>query len=156
MINAATDEGAVGELRPISGPQHARITGTHVKHAIRIAAKRLSPQVGVHGIADPPPALKGSKNTDFCELVLYTVPRMGRDFNVTRLSDEFGQYLLYLKCSACAHERQTYPNLLAHLCGWDAPLHTVEKRLRCSKCGKKRCQIRSVPLQKPRGIRPSH
>ena len=47
---------------------------------------------------------------------------MGRDFNVTRLSDEFGQYLLYLKCSACAHERQTYPNLLAHLCGWDAPL----------------------------------
>jgi len=81
---------------------------------------------------------------------------MGRDFNVTRLSDEFGQYLLYLKCSACAHERQTYPNLLAHLCGWDAPLQTVEKRLRCSKCGKKRCQIRAVPLQKPRGIRPSH
>jgi hypothetical protein len=32
----------------------------------------------------------------------------------------------------------------------------VEKRLRCSKCGKKRCQIRAVPLQKPRGIPPSH
>jgi hypothetical protein len=102
------------------------------------------------------PRKKGLKNAGFCELVLYTVPRMGRDFNVTRLSDEFGQYLLYLKCSACAHERQTYPNLLAHLCGWDAPLQSVEKRLRCSKCGKKRCQIRAVPLQKPRGIRPSH
>ena len=71
-------------------------------------------------------------------------------------SFSLGQYLLHLKCSACAHERQTYPNLLAHLCGWDAPLHTVEKRLRCSKCGKKCCQIRAVPLQKPRGIRPSH
>ena len=77
---------------------------------------------------------------------------MGRDFNVGRLSDEFGQYLLYLKCSECAHERQTYPNLLAHLCGWDATLQAVEKRLRCSKCGKKRCHIRAVPLQKPRGI----
>jgi hypothetical protein len=81
---------------------------------------------------------------------------MGRDFNVSRLSDEFGQYLLYLKCSECAHERQTYPNLLAHLCGWDATLQTVEKRLRCSKCGKKRCHIRAVQLQKPRGIPPSH
>jgi hypothetical protein len=37
---------------------------------------------------------------------------MARDFNVTRLSDEFGQYLQYLKCSECAHERHTYPNLL--------------------------------------------
>jgi hypothetical protein len=43
---------------------------------------------------------KGLKNAGFCELVLYTVLRMGRGFNVTRLSDEFGQYLLYLKCSA--------------------------------------------------------
>jgi hypothetical protein len=156
MINAATDEGAVGQLRPIAGPQYARIAGAHMKHAIRIAAKRLSPQASVHEVAETPPALKGLKNAGFCKLVIYTVPRMERDFNVTRLSDEFGQYLLYLKCSACAHERQTYPNLLAHLCGWDAPLRSVEHRLRCSKCGKKRCQIRAVPLQKPRGISPSH
>jgi hypothetical protein len=81
---------------------------------------------------------------------------MERDFNVIRLSDEFGQYLLCLKCSACAHERQTYPKLLAHLCGWDATLPMVEKRLRCSKCGKKACRIRAVPLQKPRGIPPAH
>lgn len=81
---------------------------------------------------------------------------MRRDFKVIRLSDEFGQYLLYLKCSACAHERQTYPNLLAHLCGWDATLEDVEKRLRCSKCGKKCCHMRAIPLQKPRGIPPVH
>ncbi len=81
---------------------------------------------------------------------------MGREFNVNRLSDEFGQYQLYLKCSACAHERQPYPILLAHLCGWDATLQTVEKSLRCSKCGKKCCRIRAVPLQKPRGIPPAH
>jgi hypothetical protein len=56
MINAAADKGAVGELRPISGPLHARIAGTYMKHAVRIAAKRLSPQVGVHGVADAPPA----------------------------------------------------------------------------------------------------
>jgi hypothetical protein len=70
---------------------------------------------------------------------------MARDFNVNRLSDKFGQYMLHLKCSACAHERKTYPSLLAHLCGWDATLDTVEKRLRCSKCGKKVCHIRAVP-----------
>jgi hypothetical protein len=56
MINAAADEGAVGEFRPISGPHHARIAATYIKYAIRIAAKRLSPQVGVHGVADAPPA----------------------------------------------------------------------------------------------------
>jgi hypothetical protein len=81
---------------------------------------------------------------------------MERDFNVTRLSDEFGQYVLYLKCSACAHERQAYPTLLAHFCGWDATLQRIEKVPACSKCGKKRCQIRAVPLQKPRGIPSSH
>jgi hypothetical protein len=56
MINAATDESTIGELCPISGAQHPRIAGTYMKHAIRIAAKRLSPQVGVHGVADAPPA----------------------------------------------------------------------------------------------------
>jgi hypothetical protein len=56
MINAAADKGAVGELRPITGPQHPCIAGTYMKHAVRIAAKRLSPQVGVHGVADAPPA----------------------------------------------------------------------------------------------------
>jgi hypothetical protein len=96
------------------------------------------------------------KTTSLVSLCLYTVRHMARDFNVIQLSDEFGQYLLYLRCSTCAHERQTYPRLLAHLSGWDATLRTVEKRLRCSKCGNKTCEIRAVPLQKPRGIPPAH
>ena len=62
-----------------------------------------------------------------------------------------GQYLLVIKCAVCAHERRAYPNLLAHFCGWDAKLADLEKRLRCSKCGKKSCQIRVVEMQKPRG-----
>src|ERR1700742_551646 len=156
MVNAAPDNRAILKLRPIAVPDNACIAGPHVKHAIGIAAKRLSPHVRVHEAADAPPALKGLKKAGFADLALYTVPKMRRDFNITRLSDEFGQYLLYLKCGACGHERQTYPNLLAHLCGWDAPLHALEKRLRCSKSGKKCCQIRAVPLQKPRGMPPSH
>ena len=60
---------------------------------------------------------------------------MASDFKVQRLSDEFGQYLLVIKCSGCAHERRAYPNLLAHLCGWDVTLADLQKRLRCSKCG---------------------
>jgi len=76
---------------------------------------------------------------------------MARDFKIQRLSDEFGQYLLVITCSGCDHERRAYPNLLAHLCGWDATLADLEKRLRCSKCGSKRCQIRAIEIQKPRG-----
>jgi hypothetical protein len=89
-------------------------------------------------------------------LYLYTVRPMGRHFKVDRLSDEFGQYLLVIRCSVCEHERSTYPNLLAHICGWDTTLHGVEKRLRCSKCGQKNCHIRAVPIQKPRGTPPTH
>ena len=81
---------------------------------------------------------------------------MGRDFKVIRLSDEFGQYTLVLKCAECGHERKAEPLTLGRLCGWDARLEDVAKRMRCSKCGKKRCHIRAVPLQKPRGIPPSH
>ena len=134
-------------------PSHdARIGRSDKKVPIRIAAKWVIQRGRVHELADAPPALKGLEKAGFPNLVLYTVPRMGRDFNVSRLSDEFGQYLLVLTCSECAHERQTYPNLLAHLCGWDATLETVGKRLRCSKCGKRSCHIRAVPMQKPRGI----
>jgi hypothetical protein len=63
--------------------------------------------------------------------------------------------------SAAINERftsgvDTYPNLLAHLCGWDAKLDDLEKRLRCSKCGKKSCHIRAIEMQKPRGTPPVH
>jgi hypothetical protein len=81
---------------------------------------------------------------------------MARDFKVTRLSDEFGQYQLNLKCVGCGHERQSFPRTLANVSGWDAKLVEIEKRLRCSKCGQKSCQIRAVPIQKPRGQPPVH
>jgi len=40
---------------------------------------------------------------------------------------------------------------LAHLCGWDAKLADLEKRLRCSTCGKKNGHVRAIEMQKPRG-----
>jgi hypothetical protein len=49
-------------------------------------------------------------------LELYTVTRIARDFKVIRLSDEFGQHLLYLKYASCGHERQSFPDALAHRC----------------------------------------
>jgi hypothetical protein len=89
-------------------------------------------------------------------LYIDTVPLMPKDFKVQRLSDEFGQYLLVIKCIGCAHERRAYPNLLAHICGWDAKLADLERRLRCSKCGKKGCHIRAIEMQKPRGLPSAH
>jgi hypothetical protein len=72
-------------------------------------------------------------------------------FHIDKLSDEFGQYTLVLKCTACGHERASEPRTLGRLCGWDARLEDVAKRLRCSKCGMKKCGLRAFPPQKPRG-----
>jgi rRNA maturation protein Nop10 len=76
---------------------------------------------------------------------------MSREFCIGKLSDEFGQYTLVLKCSECGHERTAEPHTLGRLCGGDARLEDVAKRMRCSKCGKKKCTLRAVPPTKPRG-----
>jgi hypothetical protein len=59
--------------------------------------------------------------------------------NVVKLADHFGQYVLTLTCGACGHSRTAQPKMLAHLAGWDASLADVVKRLRCSRCGKRKC-----------------
>ena len=76
---------------------------------------------------------------------------MPHAFRVDKLSDEFGQYTLTIECGACGHQRTAEPHTLARLCGWDSRLEDVAKRMRCSKCGKKKCTLRAVPPSKPRG-----
>lgn len=83
-----------------------------------------------------------------CETV--TIGGMA-DFHIQKLSDEFGQYTLVLKCAECGHERKAEPTTLGRLCGWDARLEDIAKRMRCSKCGKKRCTLKAFPPKKPRG-----
>ena len=78
---------------------------------------------------------------------------MRRGFKVEKLSDEFGQYDLVLKCEACGHERRVVPKSLANVCGWEAELEDVTRRLRCSKCGERRCAARAFPSMPPRGYR---
>ncbi len=72
-------------------------------------------------------------------------------FKVQKLGDEFGQYTLALKCTLCGHEREADPHALGRLCGWNALLDDVAKRLRCSKCGGKDCKLRAFQPRKPRG-----
>jgi hypothetical protein len=78
-----------------------------------------------------------------------TISPMGNDFRTEKLADEFGQYILYLKCESCLHERRTTPNVLANLCGWDAILIDVARWLRCSVYGQKKCTARAVPMKPP-------
>jgi hypothetical protein len=75
-------------------------------------------------------------------------------FHIEKLSDEFGQYTLVLKCGAYGHERTAELRTLGRLCGWDARLDDVAKRMRCSKCGEKKCTLRALPPRKPRGYTP--
>jgi len=72
-------------------------------------------------------------------------------FRVEKLSDEFGQYILVIKCAACGHERTAEPRTVGRLCGWDARLEDVAKRLRCSKCEERKGTLRAFPPRKPRG-----
>jgi hypothetical protein len=74
------------------------------------------------------------------------------DLKIDKLSDEFGQYLVFIEC-ACGHTRRCHPQTLARIAGWDALLADVVKRMRCSKCDGKKCTARTVPQQKPRGER---
>ena len=69
---------------------------------------------------------------------------------VVKLSDHFGQYVLTLKC-ACGHTRIAQPQTLAKLAGWDAALADVVGRLRCSKCGARRCSVTVRPETKRDG-----
>ena len=61
-----------------------------------------------------------------------------RSPRVVKLSDEFGQYSIRLVCE-CGYSRLCYPHELAKFAGWDAVLADLVRRLRCSKCGQKKC-----------------
>jgi hypothetical protein len=75
---------------------------------------------------------------------------MWRDFKIEKLSDEFGQYSILISC-ACGHTRRCDPRTLAAIVGWDARLEEVAKRMRCSKCRARACELKALALTKPRG-----
>ena len=69
---------------------------------------------------------------------------------IVKLSDNFGQYVLTLTCE-CGHARAARPETLARFAGWDAELAHVVKRMRCSRCGKRRCSFAVRPETKRDG-----
>lgn len=69
---------------------------------------------------------------------------------ITRLSDHFGQFDLLLVCANCGHRREIAPRDLARLFGWDALIVTIVARLRCSKCGARRCSATAQLPSRPR------
>ena len=116
----------------VSLPKHAAPLGATT---IRISTLFVDLYSGRRAsVLDGPPALASRK-----------IAPMRRGFRIEKLSDEFGQYDLILKCEACEHERRTTPHMLANICGWDARLEDVTRRLRCSKCGERRCVARALP-----------
>jgi len=69
---------------------------------------------------------------------------------IVKLSDHFGQYVLTLTCE-CGHTRIARPATLARFAGWEAELASIIKRMRCSKCGKRRCSVAVRPETKRDG-----
>jgi len=72
---------------------------------------------------------------------------------ITKTQRRFGQYTLVLTCGSCLESGTRRRTCWAKLCGWDAKLEDVARRMRCSVCGKKRCTARAVPLTAPRGYK---
>jgi len=69
---------------------------------------------------------------------------------VTRLGDQFGDYLLSARCRKCRHTRTIDPHTLAQLVGWNATLASIALRLRCSKCSARNCEISTMKRPKSR------
>jgi hypothetical protein len=76
---------------------------------------------------------------------------MRRQLLVKQLGDEFGDYLLTIECRQCKHKRVTEPRSLAKLVGWEITLDALAKRLRCSSCRKKDCELTPNARPRPRG-----
>ena len=70
---------------------------------------------------------------------------------VRKLSDQFGDYLLVLKCAKCQHVRSTEPVRVAKIVGWDATLESLTTRLRCAACGAKKVEFEVQRRPRPRG-----
>jgi hypothetical protein len=72
------------------------------------------------------------------------------ELSVVKLADHFGQYVITITCS-CGHTRNARPQTFAALAGWDALLVDVIKRLRCSRCGERKCTAAVRPETKRDG-----
>jgi ribosomal protein S27E len=70
---------------------------------------------------------------------------------VTRLGDEFGDYVLTIRCRQCRHTRIAEPKALACLAGWEITLTELATRLRCTECGAKDCELTAHKRPRPRG-----
>ena len=70
---------------------------------------------------------------------------------VTKLGDEFGDYLLTIACRKCPHIRVTEPRTLAQFVGWEITLTALATRLQCSSCGAKDCELTANSRPRPRG-----
>jgi hypothetical protein len=76
---------------------------------------------------------------------------MRRQPVVKQLGDEFGDYLLTIECRQCKHKRVAEPRSLAKLVGWEITLDALAKRLRCSSCHEKDCELTPNSKPRPRG-----
>jgi DNA-directed RNA polymerase subunit RPC12/RpoP len=69
---------------------------------------------------------------------------------IHKLSDEFGNFVLTIRCMKCGHTREGDTFALARLVGWNASLDSIARRMRCSVCDHKIVSVegRKAPRRK--------
>ena len=69
---------------------------------------------------------------------------------IEKLSDQFGEYVLTVKCRRYQHTRTTDPHVLAKILGLNVSLTSLAQRLRCSECHAKDCVLSTSHRPRPR------
>ena len=70
---------------------------------------------------------------------------------LSRLSDHFGQYTIFVTCLSCGHTSERSPADLAKRFGWNTPNAWIEAHLTCKTCRAKHCKAEIAFDEKPRG-----
>jgi Zn finger protein HypA/HybF involved in hydrogenase expression len=70
--------------------------------------------------------------------------------NIRKLSDQFGDYVIDVRCRKCAHQREVNPHVLARIFGWNADFKKVAARFRCSKCHGRDIDVQIGFTRRPR------
>jgi len=75
----------------------------------------------------------------------WMVPASVRNKAVRSLGDALAVgHHVWIRCLDCGHGAVMHPAALAQIVGYDCSLVQLEKRLRCSKCARKRVRLRAV------------
>lgn len=109
--------------------------------------------MGLGRRANHPRGTQGPRHPALQEPLLHgRVPRTLAPFagigelpHIKKLDDAVGHFLVRITCK-CGAQRIAEPDVLARLCGRNATLEAVSRRMRCPNCGTRGAEVVAVSV----------